>query len=410
MTTPTDLANYIKDVWAPEAVNTTVESAILVNELEMGGFEKIGRTLQVALRTKNEQGISYGLTAIRSALSMSVSPAAVTPPVLSIQSLIRLDALTQSAGGDKVSYGSAFDLVLDSARESLLNREELEFIYGGLPWATVNGSPTVTSTTHVEVVLAGGADAFLNGLLGAELDFYASDGTTRRTANGPAVVESYNMSSRKLKVNCANGTDAGNIADTDQVYGYGSGGAARTNNIFGLLAQTTYRGTNFFGIDNQALPTLQGQTYPVGGDYDYSVAAKAVTRVMAFLPKSKVSQLVSPAQFGSLVAELAGQVRWPTGGKDIDVAFPSIQLNIGFVKAEVRAHPFLGDADGLCGPLDEVLVAGTNKEPWTSTDAGEMVVWVPSSAGYAITSAVQAQPIITKPNLFVRMSTMTVAA
>jgi hypothetical protein len=38
-----------------------------------------------------------------------------------------------------------------------------------------------------------------------------------------------------------------------------------------------------------------------------------------------------------------------------------------------------------------------------------MVVWVPSSAGYAITSAVQAQPIITKPNMFVRMRLMTVA-
>ena len=409
MTTPTDLANYIKDVWAPEAVNTTVESAILVNELEMGGFEKVGRTLQVSLRTKNEQGISYGLSSIRSALSMSVSPAAVTPPVLSIQSLIRLDALTQTAAGDKVSYGSAFDLVLDSARESLMNREELEFIYGGLPWATVNGAPVVTSTTNVAVVLAGGADAFLNGLLGAEVDFYAANGTTRRTNNGPAVVSGYNMATRTLNVVAANGTDASAILTTDTIYGYGSGGSAGTNNIFGLLSQITYRSTNFFGIDNTALPTLQGQDYNVGGAYSRTVASKAVSKTMAFLPKSKVSQFVSANQFGSLVAEVAGQIHWPSGGKEADVAFPAIDLNIGYVKAEVRAHPFVADQDGFTGPLDEVLVAGTNKEPWTSTDAGEMVVWVPSSAGYAITSAVQAQPIITKPNMFVRMRLMTVA-
>jgi hypothetical protein len=290
-----------------------------------------------------------------------------------------------------------------------MNREELEFIYGGLPWATVNGAPVVTATTNVAVVLAGGADAFLNGLLGAEVDVYAANGTTRRTANGPAVVAGYNMATRTLNLIAANGTDASAILTTDTIYGYGSGGSVAASNIFGLLSQITYRGTNFFGIDNTALPTLQGQDYNVGGNYSRTVASKAVSRTMAFLPKSKVSQFVSANQFGSLVAEVAGQIHWPAGGKDVDVAFPAIDLNIGYVKAEVRAHPFMADQDGFTGPLDEVLVAGTNKEPWTSTDAGEMVVWVPSSAGYAITSAVQAQPIITKPNMFVRMRLMTVA-
>lgn len=408
MTSPTDLANYIKDVWAPEAVNSIVESAILVNELEMGGFEKIGRSLQVALRTKNEQGISYGLSNIRSALTMGVQPAVVVPQVLSIQSLIRLDALTQTAAGDKVSYGSAFDLVLDSARESLMNREEVEFIYGGLPWATVNGTPGVVSTT-VTVVLAGESDAFFNSLLGAEVDFYASNGTTRHTANGPAIVTSYAMSTKTLVVTAFNTTDATAIANADQIYGYNSGGAAGTNNIFGILNQISYNGANFFGLTNGNFPTLLGQVYPVGGNYTQSVAAKAVNLTLAFLPKSKVSQFVSSHQFGSLVAALVGQIRWMNGGSDANIAFPSIELNVGYIKCEVRAHPFLADADGFTGPLDEILVAGTNKEPWTATDAGEMVVWVPSSAGYAITSAVQAQPIITKPNQFVRMETMTVA-
>lgn len=406
----TNMTNYVKDVWAEDYVEELVSEAVLVKELSTAKDAKVllGGQMQLPLVTAREQGISYGrtfdTTDARAGIRMNVTPATVTPPLITIQSLIGSDLVEQTEKGGKTSYGSAFDTVLESQLESLLSRAEVDFLYGGEAWAVVNGTPTVTSTTHVAVVLANKSDTFLNTLLNAELDFYSADFATRHTANGPAIVTGYDMENSTLSVIAFNGTDANAIASTDNVVGYNSKG----NTVVGLLPQISFRGTTFYGANNTTISSLQGQVYSTSAAFNMGTAQTLVAKAAAFLPKGTLTCFVSYGQFGALGVDATGQIRWPKGGDDITAGFPAIDVIGAGVKAEIRPHAFLKDADALVFPMGSAIVAGQGTlDIYTSTSAGPMVTWLPNKYAYAASAGFSAQPMLTKPNQCVRATALT---
>jgi hypothetical protein len=343
--------------------------------------------------------------------------------MLSMQSAINVDVLKRTSNGKDASFGPALDLMLDSARDSLYRLCEQEYLYGADTggWASANGTATVSGTTAT-LAIDGYAPAWFASLVGAQIDFYDSDGTPIHNSNAAVVITGFNLTTSVLSLS-GNNTDLNAIEDNDIIVGRGEGTVASSNfaGITGLFTQTSLAGDWGWGINNTTFPSVRGQVLPVNGVFNYAEAAKMVGLSTNFLPETDLSLFISPNQYAAMIKEQIGvnlsgaaatatqMARRGEGGGEVVAGFSGIEIPVGDTRCYVRRHPFVKDSDALLLPLAEVDVAGTSKGVFDATAAGNMFVFTPATLSYNYSLVFQAQPVILKPNQCVRATGLTLA-
>ncbi len=422
------LENYIKEKYADEADDTIIKCAILVKDTQLNkNWFGVGDKFQIPVKVQDEQGWTFGVPTqsaqANGPIPLQIEPAQVSVPMLSMQSAINVDVLKRTGNGKEASFGPALDLMLDSARDSLYRLCEQEYLYGADTggWASANGTASVTGTTAT-LAIDGYAPAWFSSLVGAQIDFYDSDGTPIHNSNAAVVITGFNMTTSTLSLS-GNNSDLVAIEDNDIIVGRGEGTVAASNfaGITGLFTQTSFAGDWGWGINNTTFPSVRGQVLPVNGVFSYAAAAKMVGLSSNFLPESDLSLFVSPNQYAAMVKEQIGvnlsgaaatatqMARRGEGGGEVTAGFTGLEIPIGDTRCMVRRHPFVKDTDALLLPLAEIDVAGTSKGVYDATAAGNMFVFTPGTLSYTYSLVFQAQPVILKPNQCVRGTGLTVA-
>lgn len=355
---------------------------------------KVGDKYVVPAALTLEHGISYlganyGVATLESAEAAVYKEAQVNPSGLLLRSSISYSAADRMASS-KAAFKQWSSLLVKNMNESIRKHIEVGLLYGQTPLAQVSGSPTTSSNAATcTIAAADWAEGLWAGMEGARVDVWATDGTTNRTNDSTtaAYISAVDFDNRTVTIECANSTDAGNIADTDYIYfdsDFASGGSY--NNFAGLKKIATNSGS-LFNISAATYGLWKGVEYAVGSaNLTLGKILKATAKAANRGLESNMCICVNPDTFATLGNDEAALRRHSGKVGKTENGVEALQFHFGGVSIDMIQHRYVKGGDAFGFPKDKMMRIGatdvTFRLPGAEPD--RVFLHIPDKAGYEL--------------------------
>lgn len=309
--TTATLDGNFKTVYGDGPIHVIPEVAIVQKEVKFQETARIGKSYNFPVILSSEAGVTYlaagaGVSTLNDAIAAQLKEASVDANQIIIRGQMDYEAAAKAAGGDKVAFKNATELLVENLMETGAKRLEMAFIYGqsatGL--GTADSSANVnTTSTNVLMLASGWAPGIWAGQENAVVNFYkvSDNSLISSSTNADFVVTSVAFDTRIIKFT---GTTTGITAlDTALAAGdcYIHWKGAKSVEPVGIDKIITNTGS-LFGIDASVYSLWTGSSYSAGS------AAMTVAKILNGLALAvskgglmeETSLLLSPKTFTNL--------------------------------------------------------------------------------------------------------------
>jgi hypothetical protein len=399
-TDPTQLSGLFKEAYGDEIINLIPEQMKILKLVPFVESDKEeGNFYNQPVIVQQEHGFTYaaalaGAFALNNSIAMATQNAKVQGSQLALRSTLSYDAAAK-ASNSKKAFVKATELLVENMMESMTKRLEIMALYGqsasgiGLVASSANASATSTVFT---IVLAQYAAGIWAGSVGANLDIYQTNGTTKINSNAVLVISAVNLDNRTVTV-------TGNSTDITAIDSY-----IASNPNIAILCFTGCLGSSpadYAGIDKIVTNTgtlfnISAATYAdlwKGVSYSAGSAALTFGKVLRGLANAvarglmeDVTLLVSPLTWSNLNDDLAALRRIPEPStKGYVQGSESIKYYGQNGSIEVVPHIFLKQGEAYALPHKKMLRPGAQDVSFkTPGRPEELFLHVPDRAGYEI--------------------------
>lgn len=396
--TTTTLDGLFKDVFGDGPVNAIPEVAILQSKIKFKQSDRIGKAYVFPVILSSEAGVTYlaagaGVSTLNDSIAAQLKEASVDANQIIIRGQMDYEAAAKAAGGGKVAFKNATELLVENLMETGSRRLEMAFLYGqsatGLGTADSSANVSAT-TTNVTMLLAGWAPGIWAGSENAVVQFYkvSDDSLVSSSTDSYFTVTTVNFSTRVIKFT---GTATG-IGDLDTALAAGDcyihWKGARTVEPVGLDKIITNTGS-LFGIDAAVYSLWSGSSYSFGS------AAVSVAKILNMIGMAvskgglmeEVDLLLSPKSFTNLSGTMT-DLRRQNGGQSEKTGiggFESIVLMGPNGKINLVPHPMVKESECFAAPMKRFKRIGSQEFSFeTPGRKGELFLHVPDKNAYEL--------------------------
>lgn len=317
---------------------------------------KTGKAYSEPIFTKRAHGVTFASTtaktayALAAARSIQSEEARISGAEIVLRENLAYGALAASEGGDKISYGSAFDEAVLGIEESHRFYIEENCLYGatsiGAIETTTNQSATTTLLTISKISWAVGLWAQMENAL---VDIYDTVGGTKINTTGSVTITSLNdAAARKILITAA----AGDITAID------SGAALNYVIVFVAASGETMAGidkilTNtgtLFNIDAAANGVWKSNVIDCGNTYlTMSKCLAGQTAAVGRGGMGAMTYLLNPITWQDVAEDQAALRRYGESSVEMKNGAERIVFNGTGGTITFEQHPMVkcGDAFGL---------------------------------------------------------------
>lgn len=398
----TDLNGWYKTRYG-EKQKLVPEFAVLQQLIEFEQRKQLGKDFREPIFLRRSQGVTFNsgsnlgtIYTLNAAIPLASVEAIVTPSEIVMREQLAYGAVAAAYNQGPEAFGSAMDEVILGLDESHRAFVEALMLYGasstGLGVISAVAANDATSK-KVTITSASWSPGLWAQMEKASFDVYASDGTTKRTANALMTFDGFSDVDNKVLILRGNATDVGNLAANDIIVFYQAGAPATAiasgSTFVGVDAIVTNTGS-LFNISAATYNLWKGNTYalPTAAPLTMSALHGAATRVVVRGGYGDITFLMSPYAWQDICDDQAALRRYADSNKKefVNGATELTFYGTNGGKMVLRPHPMVkaGDCFGLM--TDEWVRAGvsdlTDRLPGTGNE--DFFLEIPDKSGFEI--------------------------
>lgn len=392
--TSTTLDANFKEVYGDALDSIVPLNTQLQRMIPFSTANKVGDKYVVPAALTLEHGISYlgsnyGVATLESAEAAVYKEAQVDPSGMLLRSSISYSAADRMSSS-KTAFKQWSNLLVKNMNESIRKHVEVSMLYGHQPLAAVSGAPSVaTAVATVTIAAADWAEGLWAGMEGARVDIWATDGTTNRTddATTAAYISAIDFDNRTLDITCADATDAGNIADTDEIFFDSSFASGDVYSNFAGMKKIATNSGSLFNISAATYGLWKGVEYGAGSaNLTLGKILKATAKACNRGLESNMCIVLNPDTFATLGNDEASLRRHGGSVGKTENGVEALQFHFGGVAIDIIQHRYVKGGDAFGFPKDKMMRLGstdvTFKLPGAEPD--RVFLHIPDKSGYEL--------------------------
>lgn len=364
--TVSSLNGLFKVVYADKLLDLVPDFALLQKIVEFVPADKeTGNYYAQPVNLAQEGGFSYlgesgGVSSLQSPVNGTMKEAQVKGTELNLRAQLSYGALSRASKQGEKAFKRASSWKIEDMNNSTRKRLEISMLYGrsgiGAVSTTANSGATVTFTA------ASWAGGIWTGLEGHNVSFINSAGTT---LSASAPIATVVADSQQITLGTAlDSTSLSSIGAGDICYFYGAetivSSAIVYSEMAGLQAIIT-NGGSLFNIDASLYSLWKGNKVSSVGQPSFGKIQDAIARAVNRGLMEKVLVLCSPKAWAVLNSDQAALRMFDDGysKKQFENGAEALLFHGPNGAIEVRAHPFVKDADMFVLPVESMMRCGS---------------------------------------------------
>lgn len=394
--------------------------AMLYREIKISDKEKQGLKFSIPVLVAHSQGFTYNTTSnnafdLNTAISAITQEAEVSASEVALTNILPYRTISRSQGNEK-AFQEATDFCVYEMKESHVKRLEIAYLYGGQSGGIIEADSSANigaNSTTVTFTAGSWADGIVCGIEGAEVGFYAANGTQVvgiSTGTGIFVLTAPNPNSKTMVVTAAVASD---ITALDTALSSANSFAffrgAYGEECVGILAQIANTGSQF-GISAATYGLWRGNVYSCGSaQLTMRKVLKGAAIAYSRGLEGKCRVLCNPLGFADLASDMASYRRYDGSYSSEKASNGSKMISFYGQNGEIEIVGHAG-----VKPQDAFLVDFKHMRRLGSSDvvfgmpkagaAGAAFQFVPSKMGFEIRSYSDNCIFIDAPARFVHFS------
>lgn len=390
-----ELSGLFKIVYGPNGpIDLIPEVGMFYKELKLRETERIGSKYVMNVIVANSHGFTYNLSsntafALNNSIAMTTQEADISAAELVLRDAIAYRAASRSAGGNKVAFKDATELVVKNMYDSHVKRREIAMLYGGSGIGQTSASVNIGATsTTVTISTATWASGIWSGLENAAVNFYtAVPALVSSGADSIFTVTKVDDSNMKLVITGTStgisALDTAIAAGTCDVYFNGANAQEETG-IFTILANTGV----LFNIDAATYGLWKANQYSCGSaQMTTAKVLKGLAKAYARGLMGKVRLVVSPLTWANLAADLAALRRYDGSYKrgKLENGTEAITFYAQNGEVEIIGYTLIKQGHAAAIPMDRVHRIGSSDISFdTPGMGGKIFKQLENNAGFEL--------------------------
>jgi len=398
-----ELDGLFKIVYPDSYINAIPEQGMFTKIVPFDKMDKTGKSYNVQAILAYSHGFTYNTTsgtayALNTQIAMSSDEATIDGSEIILRDAISYRAASKAAGGNKVAFKNATEVVVDNMLASMTKRLELSMLYGQVGIARTSSSANVNATsTDVTFSAASFSGGIWAGMENGEFQFYNGTATVAasavftctRVTNDTRVVRFTGTATAiaQLDAQAASGRDC---------WFRGSFG----EEMIGVQKALTTSGS-LWGVNNQTYALWRANEYDVGSaQLTFSKVLQGAARAYNRGLNSKAIVICNPITWQNLANDLAALRRYD-GSYKRDEGINGNEAIRYYGQAgeiEVLGYNLVKPGDAFLLPLDDIKRIGSTDITFNTPGMGDRIFFqLPSNAGFELRSYVDQALFINKP-------------
>lgn len=387
-TTFSNLQGDFKIKYAPQIEQLVPEFAILQKKetgLDFREQERnaIGASYNIPLVLQDPQGFSYlgtagGVTQLQDPQPLIVQQASVIGSEINERVQLSNKALMSATPAGLKAFEQSAILAMKRMTAVTKNRIEGMALYGqstgGMGTLSANPTNTSGSVWTFPISLATWSASWWLSCIGANVEFFQSNGTTQRSTVY-AQVTAVDVANRTLTVTASSSLSGAGVVSGDTVFMKGANlGAGSYNEMCGLSVQFSDTTSTLFGLSRTTYTQLRGNPYAAGSaaiskDMIVQASTLAVNRgamgdMICLVPSGSWTTLWSKDAALNRKDYSYSPNKSETGSEEIIYASLTGKITVVY-------HPFVKEGDFFLFPVEDVIWTGASQPTFNIPGRGD---------------------------------------
>lgn len=387
-TTFNSLQGDFKIKYAPQIEVLVPEFAVLQKKetgLDWREQERnaIGASYNIPLVLQDPQGFSYlgtggGVQDLQDAQPLIVQQASVIGSEINERVQLSNKALMSATPAGLKAFEQSAILAMKRMTAVTKNRVEGMALYGQSTggMGTLSDNPTNTSGSvwTFPISLATWSSAWWLSVIGGNIEFFQSDGTTQRSTVY-ATVTAVDISTRTLTVTASASLSGAGVVSGDTIFMKGANlGSGSYNEMCGLQVQFSNTTSTLFGLSRTTYTQLRGNPFAAGStaiskDMIVRASTLAVNRgatgdMVCLVPSGSWTTLWSKDAALNRKDYSYSPDKSTTGSEELVYASLTGKIKVIY-------HPFVKEGDFFLFPVEDVIWTGASQPTFNIPGRGE---------------------------------------